>query len=154
MNYHFFWNGPLSNWYPSKFTFRHDTFNCAEQAMMYEKAIYFGDMETANGIMKADSPKIQKQLGRSVRGFDHNKWDLVKYDIVSNILHQKFELPYFKSYLMEYIGCIFVEASPYDRIWGIGYSEKDALNNIENWGENLLGKIITEISLKLIDEKQ
>jgi len=44
---------------------------------------------------------------------------------------------------------IIVEASPNDRIWGIGYSEKYAIENIDNWGENLLGKIITELASEL-----
>ena len=48
----------------------------------------------------------------------------------------------------------FVEASPYDRIWGIGYSEKDALENIPYWGENLLGKIITDLRDSIVRIEQ
>lgn len=51
-----------------------------------------------------------------------------------------------KAELLAHTGQIFVEASPYDRIWGIGYTAQDAMQNIDNWGENSLGKILTEIS--------
>ena len=44
---------------------------------------------------------------------------------------------------------IIVEASPEDRIWGIGYSERNAMANIADWGENLLGKMITELASEL-----
>ncbi|KAI1846617.1 hypothetical protein JX266_007190 [Neoarthrinium moseri] len=35
-----------------------------------------------------------------------------------------------------------VEASPYDRIWGVGFAAADADANREHWGENLLGKAL------------
>lgn len=40
-------------------------------------------------------------------------------------------------------GKFFVEASPFDRVWGIGYDQDHALQNQSNWGENLLGKTLT-----------
>lgn len=53
--------------------------------------------------------------------------------------------PELKSLLLssEFDGKTFVEASPFDRIWGIGYDENHALQNISDWGENLLGKTLT-----------
>jgi ribA/ribD-fused uncharacterized protein len=38
-----------------------------------------------------------------------------------------------------------VEASPYDRIWGIGFKEEDAEANRNKWGANLLGKALIEV---------
>ena len=43
----------------------------------------------------------------------------------------------------------FVEASPYDRIWGIGYLEQDAEEHISNWGLNLLGKTLDRVKQNL-----
>ena len=40
-------NGYLSNWYPSKFTVRGVQFSSMEQFMMYQKAVSFGDGDTA-----------------------------------------------------------------------------------------------------------
>lgn len=72
---------------------------------------------------------------------------------VSNKFHQNENL---KKQLLDtkYDGKIFVEASPYDKIWGIGYKESEAEKNVDNWGENLLGKILTELRNQLKSEEE
>jgi ribA/ribD-fused uncharacterized protein len=42
-----------------------------------------------------------------------------------------------------------VEAAGNDRIWGIGFNSKDAIANINSWGQNLLGKTLIEIRTEL-----
>jgi ribA/ribD-fused uncharacterized protein len=46
----------------------------------------------------------------------------------------------------------FVEASPYDKIWGIGLGEADPKADDETqWlGENRLGKVLDEVRAKLL----
>lgn len=146
MKYKFFWNGVFSNWYPSKFVINEIEYNCGEQYMMYQKAILFKDKEIASKIMNTIIPKLQKTLGKQVKDFHGPTWDFYKYDLIKFGLKQKFEQnPELLKELLKYKGYIFVEASPWDRIWGVGYSEDNALENIDNWGENLLGKILTEL---------
>lgn len=145
--YKFFWNGPFSNWYPSDFTYNGIFFNCAEQAMMYEKAMTFNDLEIAKLILKEPIPKYQKALGRKVKNFDPEIWDQIKYEKVKKIIHSKFtQNLHLLDLLVRNKGLEFVEASPFDRIWGIGFAEQNALDHIDEWGENLLGKILTELS--------
>ncbi len=60
--FHFFWNGVFSNWHDSEFTLLGIKYSCAEQAMMYQKAITFNDHETAKLILATDSPREQKRL--------------------------------------------------------------------------------------------
>jgi hypothetical protein len=149
--YHFFWQSqsPFSNWYNKPFIYKGKTFVCSEQAMMYEKALLFKDAEIAAEILLSKNPKDQKALGRKIRNFNDKIWNTKKYSIVKEILTAKFSDPVLKKILLKYKGYELVEASPYDRIWGIGYEEKDALDNIDNWGKNLLGVILTELSNEL-----
>ncbi len=149
--YHFFWKSKLSNWTKSVFTvqyfFDEFTYNCGEQMMMHLKALTFHDYIIAEQIMKCDNPKDIKALGRQVKNFDNKIWDKLKFDLVKIGLYNRFMQDLnAKQELLKYKGKIFVEASPYDRIWGIGYTKEEAMDNIDNWGENLLGKVLTELS--------
>ena len=48
---------------------------------------------------------------------------------------------------------LIVEASPFDRIWGIGYSAKDASANKDTWGENLLGVALMNVRRRLREQE-
>lgn len=148
--YKFFWGGIFSNWYPSNFKIGVITYNCGEQFMMYQKASLFNDHETAAEILLEENPKYQKKLGRKVKNFNGDVWIDKCYDLVKFGLAEKFKQnPELLKYLLKYKGYQLVEASPFDRIWGIGYDEEDALENIDDWGTNLLGKMLTELSNEL-----
>lgn len=150
VKYTFFWGGIFSNWCPSDFEVDGIKYNCGEQYMMYQKAITFGDEESAKLILAEKSPRNQKALGRKVKNFDVSIWDSVNYDLVKTGLREKFKQNQdMKEYLLGYHGYQIVEASPEDNIWGIGYAEDDAIANIDNWGRNLLGKILTDLSEEL-----
>lgn len=47
-----------------------------------------------------------------------------------------------------------VEASPMDRIWGIGFAEKNAGANRHRWGQNLLGKALMEVRSRLMEDER
>lgn len=148
--YLFFWsnNSPYSNWYGSKFEIDQVEFNCAEQAMMYLKAVLFEDDETADKVMKTKNPKEQKALGRSVRNFDQAIWENHREDIMFDILFAKFsQNEELKDALMSTEGMTLVESSPYDRIWGIGMREGDSdIHDETKWrGLNLLGKALMRV---------
>jgi len=147
MKYHFFWNGPLSNWYQASFTHIGIRFNCAEQAMMYCKAMFFADVETANKILKSNMPRIQKALGREVKNYNDATWAANRKKVVKDILRSKYEqCTFLMEYLLQTEGEI-VEASYEDCIWGIGLAENDPrIYNKSQWeGTNLLGEILTEL---------
>lgn len=113
---------------------------------MYLKALFFKDLETAELILKTNTPKEAKKLGRKIKNFDDEAWSKVREDIMFEVVEKKFvQNPNLLMKLMDSSlnNKIFVEASPFDRIWGIGFDENHALQNISNWGENLLGKTIT-----------
>lgn len=152
MTHTFFWNGIYSNWYPSPFIINDITFSCEEQHMMYWKAITFEDFEMASKILELDSPHEMKEAGRKVKNFNYEHWMEVCQDIVYEGLKQKFlqnqELYY---ELCQCKGTQFVEASPYDRIWGIGYLESNALENKADWGMNILGNLLTKLANEICE---
>jgi len=146
----FFWgtSSPFSNWHKSDFEYKGIKFCTSEQAMMWEKAMTFDDIQIAQEILKTRNPKVQKELGRNVKNYDEAKWASVRYDIVFNILVNKFtQNESMLLALLETDESLIVEASPYDAVWGIGLAEDDPrAQNISEWkGQNLLGKALTEL---------
>ena len=74
----------MSQWYLSDFETPDGTFNCAEQYMMYQKALLFDDKEAAVEIMAVSDPRKQKQLGRKVQNFDDDTWNAHRERIVED----------------------------------------------------------------------
>ncbi len=132
----------LSQWYPCKFNSNGIEYNCAEQYMMSEKAKLFKDDKMYQLILKETSQKKIKGYGRKIKNFNSEEWDKNKINIVvqGNILKfsQNEDL---KQFLIETGDKILVEASPTDRIWGIGLDQydPDSRNPLKWKGENLLG---------------
>lgn len=146
--YVFFWGSELSNWYECKFRYKNLTFFNSEQAFMWEKAIFFGDMDTAALIMKTPAPNQCKKLGRIVKNFNAEKWLEAGYKVMVDVNMAKFSQKLIlKDVLLSTEDKIIVEASPYDTIWGIGlYHDDDRVLDEKNWkGMNLLGKALMEV---------
>lgn len=137
----------LSQWYLCRFEVDGHIYNCMEQYMMASKALVFKDYEMLEKILNETDQKTIKKLGRQVRGFDTEKWNEVKYDIVLKGNLAKFsQNPELREFLLSTGDAILVEASPFDRIWGIGMRESEAAKDSANWrGKNLLGKALTEV---------
>lgn len=153
----------FSQWRYSKFKDENKiVYNSAEQYMMYQKAILMGDFEIGEKILNINiyDPKSKteskvkfgdialiKKLGRKVKNFDEDLWNKHKFEIVKkgNILKftQNEDL---LEILLSTDDKILIEASPYDKIWGIGLKEEDAYKkdpkDYYKYGENLLGKAL------------
>jgi len=146
-NFTFFYSAshPFSNWYMCPFVHNGKQFNCSEQYMMYKKAMLFKDYEVAEMIMEQGHPYKQKFLGRQVRGFDANEWNAKCKDIMVEGLVSKFiQDTYCLNTLLNSGDTIIVEASPTDKIWGIGLSEDDPrATDPSQWrGTNWLGEVL------------
>ncbi len=171
---------PFSNFHPAKFYVDDILFTSNEQFMMYSKAKVFGDTETiekvravnTNPLVKKfingevsredivrnhseqwnDIQKGVKSLGRGVTPYDDTVWERERGSRVLNGLNQKFvQNEDLKQILLATGSKKMIEASPYDKIWGIGLSAKDALNVPESqWkGQNLLGKLLDRVKSDL-----
>jgi len=154
LDYVFFWKpgtAPrdcLGQWQPSVFKECHMKYNCAEQYMMAKKAQVFEDKEMEESIMEATSPKTMKALGQKVRNFDDSTWNKLKYSIVLNGNYHKFaQNKEMRDFLLSTGDKILVEASPFDKIWGIGLDESSEMATApKNWrGLNLLGFALMEV---------
>jgi ribA/ribD-fused uncharacterized protein len=132
----------LSQWWPAKFEIESIQYPSAEHYMMAEKARMFGDDDAWQRIRAASSPGAAKSLGRKVRNFDQARWDADCFDIVVRGNVAKFDQnETLRHYLLETGEQVLVEASPVDRIWGIGLAADDPRAQYPaQWrGSNLLG---------------
>jgi len=158
VKYLFFWghqsNGNtiskscFSQWYPSPFSEGGNNFATAEHYMMYGKAKLFGDTDAMEKALNAKNPGAVKAIGRAVRGFDASIWDANKFDLVVKANLAKFNSSDdLKRFLINTDTRVLVEASPVDKIWGIGLAQDDkAASNPNLWkGENLLGFALMEV---------
>lgn len=152
-----FWRSWPSNWTISPFVINNQSFNCVEQYMMAEKAAVFGDTETYNKILGTEIPKEQKDFGRAVRNYNEDIWNTVRYGVVLRGTLEKYrQNPKLRSKLMKVdSNIIFAEASPIDKVWGIGLEATDVkAHSIDTWeGQNLLGKVVTAARDILLLEK-
>lgn len=151
----YFWGGVYSQWYKAPFTENGKVFQTAEHYMMYHKTLTF-DPSKANLIFETNNPKKVKAIGRSLTNFDKDVWDKVCMDIVIKGNYLKFTQN--KDLLNQMLvdaPKTLVEASPVDKIWGVGLSEDDPLIlNESNWrGENNLGKCLMLARARIIKER-
>ena len=128
--------------------------------MMYRKAILFNDPENASAILETSIPAEQKALGRAVQGFDEKILNKNRCLIVEEGNYWKFkngkdegelkgEGLSLRDRLLGTGEREIVEASPFDKIWGIGFAEKNAEKKRKYWGLNLLGKALVKARERL-----
>ena len=139
----YFWGSVFSNFYPIKFIHQNNVFYNSEQAFMWRKALYFNDLETASKILKDSNPQSAKSLGRKIKNYN-DTWDNVREQIMTEVNIDKYQDNNLQKILLSTYPLIIVEASPVDKIWGVGLSKEDPLIlNENNWqGQNLLGKVL------------
>jgi ribA/ribD-fused uncharacterized protein len=134
--------GCLSQWWPVEFTVDGVVFRSAEHYMMWRKAKLFGDHDMAERIVAAADPRDAKALGRGMRDFDEKTWAERRFEIVTDASRHKFgQHDDLRAWLVGTGDRVLVEASPTDRVWGIGLSAADErATDPARWrGLNLLG---------------
>lgn len=142
----------LSQWYPAAFTLDAVEYPTAEHYMMAEKARLFGDEESRARILAAPHPDAAKRLGRAVGAFDEAVWDAHRFAIVVRGNAAKFgQNAALKAFLLATGERVLVEASPVDRVWGIGLAADDPrAEQPAQWnGLNLLGFALMDVREQL-----
>ncbi|MCL4301769.1 MAG: NADAR family protein [Anaerolineae bacterium] len=146
----------LSQWWVSSFEVNGILYPTAEHYMMAEEARLFGDELTAEKILSASHPEVAKKLGREAKGFDEAKWVEHRFEIVVRGNEAKFgQNAELKQFLLTTGQRVLVEASPVDRMWGIGLAEDNPkAANPEQWrGLNLLGFALMKVRSRLVSKK-
>ncbi|QES44140.1 DUF1768 domain-containing protein [Streptomyces venezuelae] len=137
----------LSQWWPSPFTVDGVEYATAEHWMMAAKARLFGDADAERAVLAARTPAEAKKAGRLVRDFDDAIWVRERFGIVvAGSTHKFASDPALRDFLVATGQRVLVEASPLDRIWGIGLAADDPRAEApEKWrGPNLLGFALME----------
>jgi ribA/ribD-fused uncharacterized protein len=147
--------GALSQWWPAPFSVDGVRYATAEHWMMAGKARLFGDEASVPLILDARTPAEAKNIGRLVRGFDEERWQAERFELVVRGSTAKFgQDPALRGYLLGTRGRVLVEASPRDRVWGIGLgAANEHATAPEQWrGLNLLGFALMEARSRLAAE--
>lgn len=145
-------NGWFSNWYPSVFELAGVRFTSLEQYMMYQKAVRFGDQDSATRILETDDPGQIKALGRGVSGYDDSLWSGIRQLIVYEGAVAKFSQDAeLRKRLTDTGISLLAECAVRDRVWGIGLSmtHPDRLDPQKWQGQNLLGYTLMMVRDKL-----
>jgi ribA/ribD-fused uncharacterized protein len=145
----------FSQWYESGFEIDGITYQTAEHYMMAEKARLFGDRKCEQNSINASNPGEAKKVGRSVKGFKEEVWLEKRFSIVVAANMAKFgQNESLKEYILSTNSRVLVEASPLDRIWGIGVAADDQrAENPNLWkGDNLLGFALMEVRERLAEK--
>lgn len=143
----------FSQWFSAPFEIDGIRYATAEHYMMAEKARVFDDREALEQILAAGSPAKAKALGRGVRRYDDKVWSAARYDAVVVGNRAKFgQDAELREFLCNTKKRVLVEASPVDRVWGIGlaHDHQDA-GRPNRWrGDNLLGFALMQVRDELL----
>ena len=144
----YFWSGIYSQWELVPIWIDGIKYNCNEQYMMAEKARLFKDAAALEGIMSTRYPAEQKAFGRKVVGFNDAEWHQISRLVVYRANLAKFT--HHADTLKELLATgnkVIVEASPQDKIWGIGlhFTDDRCLDESKGEGKNWLGEAIMQV---------
>lgn len=138
----------LSNFYKSEFVVNGIKYICNEQYIMAQKALLFKDIESMELIMQCSRPYDMKKFGRGVKNFSDAVWLQHRNKILQDGLYAKFsQNQVLRNKLLSTGKKTLVEASPYDKIYGVGLAETDdKILDEKNWkGQNLLGNTLMTV---------
>lgn len=141
-------DGIFSNWAATPFENNGDRYPTSEHYMMAAKARLMGDEKTRQQILVATNPAVVKKLGQQVKPWNERMWIDNRCRIMYEACMAKFSSSAaLKAKLLATGDKVLVEASPLDKIWGVGLIGSDPKSkNPREWkGLNLLGKVLMKV---------
>jgi ribA/ribD-fused uncharacterized protein len=102
--------------------------------------------------MKINNPGQMKRYNANMPNIDKRLWDAKSTDICYTAVKEKFaQNQDLLALLQDTEQKELIEASPYDKIWGIGFGldEPKLLQKKDQWGKNTQGSILMKIREEL-----
>jgi len=150
-------DGYLSNWYISPFELDGIRYSSAEQYIMYQKCVMFGDTASAEAVLSTDDPAKQQGIGRKASGFIGSVWSGMCQIVAYKGLLEKFrQNPGLKTQLLSTGDAYLVECARTDKIWACGIRLDDPNHLVaDQWdGKNLLGFTLMQVRSTLLEEEK
>lgn len=149
-----------SNFHPSHIKFENYELTCSEQLFMLLKARHFESPEAELKIAKLRNvhPNVYRRIGRELPNWSKfgESWELSRDEIMMTTLRLKFtQNEKLKQALLDTGNSIIVEASPYDKYWGVGLAAHNPMiKQVNKWrGQNKLGFLLMELRDELKGDK-
>ena len=109
-----------------------------------------GDSISLANTMATERPEDAKKLGRQIKPWNEELWQKERFGTICKGTELKFsQNSVLRDALLRTGDATLVEASPYDRIWGVGISVTDAEAGVPWQGMNLLGLALEHVREKL-----
>ena len=144
--------GFLSNWFCSPFDIGNTHYTSAEQYIMHQKCLLFGDEESAKAVLATDYPYKQQIIGRQTKGYVNSIWAGSRQLIAVRGLLAKFsQNKELQDKLIETKESYLVECAHSDTIWACGKRLNEPYRlDASKWnGQNILGFSLMEVRDKL-----
>lgn len=147
----------FQNWYPAVFEEPSpklgqppNRFPTGEHYIMYHKALLMHDTDTAALVLRAATPAEANRLGRGVKNYDGKLWRAERDGVAERLTYLKFsQVEECRRALLGSGEKEIAEASPQDRVWGIGFRGDEAEGREDEWGENVAGKALMKVRERL-----
>ena len=138
---------PWSNFHRSPFQLNGHTYHSTQQWIQFQKAMLFGDSNTANEILRSDTPQECKRLSHYIHGVDHSKWHTEGYDLCLDGLREKFRQNKDLCTMLKTTEPKILAEASVDKTWGTRVSIRDSQAlNINKWhGTGWLSNMLTII---------
>lgn len=148
-------NEEFNQWYVTTFNGNGGVFVSVEQFVAYSKAVFFNDIVAAKIItsMFTADASVYRSIATTILGFNKARWDIIATDTFINANYFKFVSdPILTAKLINTGNKTIVNCNPNDRTWGIGFTERDAIANVNSWGSNRLGEILMVVRDMLVSD--
>ena len=127
-------------------------YTSAEQYIMHQKCLLFGDFASAKEVLSTDDVARQQDIGRKASGYNGNIWNGIRQTVAIRGLFAKFsQNEELKKRLLETGDAWLVECARSDKVWACGRKLSDDRRlNTDSWnGMNILGFALMEVREQL-----